>query len=395
SILAGRPTEIAMDHRDHAAGLGGIGLAGRPLDEICAVPRSQGAPHESDRDGRLCRGRVRDRRVGHDVPGPRRVPVSAGGRIRVVALVPHVGERISDAGAPGAELAVRLGALWVASSHSRGAEAGLEQCRQLRGHRPGHPALRAPPVPGPADCLGQDGPRLPVRSRVASALGTQGSLMMSRAATIGCVLSLTIAMAGCIPPPPKAPEASGYGAALEVVRDEGWLQREIRRFRTYPHLDRAYRMIATGKLEQAKAEFATYLSIDPQDLAVRFHYLVLLHRLNAHAQVIREADALLRDRHGFGPAILYRALASHALSDHAGAIRDFRAVAEMQGVALEHQTFALSMVVDLGMEHGAPEAALAAADRLVSLQPSAHHSLKRGRVLQKLGRLEEADTAFA
>src|SRR6266567_2362345 len=44
-----------------------------------------------------------------------------------------------------------------------------------------------------------------------------------------------------------------------------------------------------------------------------------------------------------------------------GAIRDFRAVAEMQGVALEHQTFALSMIVDLGMEHGAAETALAAA----------------------------------
>ena len=216
-----------------------------------------------------------------------------------------------------------------------------------------------------------------------------------RRAAVASVLVLGIAMAGCTPPPPKVPEAFGFGPALEVIRDEGWLQREIRRFRTYPHLDRAYRMIATGKLEQAKAEFATYLSIDPQDLAVRFHYLVLLHRLNAHAQAIREADALLKDRPRFGPAILYRALASHALSDHAGAIRDFREVAEMQGVALEHQTFALSMIVDLGMEHGAAEEALAAADRLVSLKPSADHSLKRGRVLQKLGRLEEADTVFA
>src|SRR5437879_1228815 len=118
--------------------------------------------------------------------------------------------------------------------------------------------------------------------------------MMSRAAAIGCVLSLTIAMAGCTPPPPKAPEASGYGAALEVVRDEGWLQREIRRFRTYPHLDRAYRMI-----------------------------------------------------------------------------------------------------VDLATAHGAAEEALAAADRLVALRPSADHRLRRGRVLQKLGRLKEAEVVFA
>jgi len=219
--------------------------------------------------------------------------------------------------------------------------------------------------------------------------------MMSRAATIGCVLSLTIAMAGCIPPPPKAPEASGYGAALEVVRDEGWLQREIRRFRTYPHLDRAYRMIAAGELEQAKREFATYLSIDPRDLEVRFRYLVLLHRLNAHAELIREADALLRERPGFAPALLYRALANHARSDDAEAIRDFRAVAEVQGARVEHQTLALAMIVDLATAHGAAEEALAAADRLVALRPSADHRLRRGRVLQKLGRLKEAEVVFA
>src|SRR5438309_2160282 len=197
--------------------------------------------------------------------------------------------------------------------------------------------------------------------------------MMSRAPAIGCVLSLTIAMAGCTPPPPKAPEASGYGAALEVVRDEGWLQREIRRFRTYPHLDRAYRMIAAGELEQAKREFATYLSIDPRDLEVRFRYLVLLHRLNAHAELIREADALLRERPGFAPALLYRALANHARSDDAEAIRDFRAVAEVQGARVEHQTLALAMIVDLATAHGAAEEALAAADRLVALRPSADH----------------------
>jgi len=216
-----------------------------------------------------------------------------------------------------------------------------------------------------------------------------------RRVAVGSVLALGIAMTGCTPPPPKAPEAFRFGRALEVVRDEGWLQREIRRFRTYPHLDRAYRMIAAGKLEQAKAEFATYLSIDPQDLEVRFHYLVLLHRLDAHAQVIQEADTLLRARPGFAPALLHRALARHARSDHAEAIRDFRAVAEMQGAALEHRTFALSMIVDLGIEHGAAGEALAAADRLVAVQPSADHYLKRGRVLQKLGRLEEAGTVFA
>jgi len=216
-----------------------------------------------------------------------------------------------------------------------------------------------------------------------------------RLAAVAGVLGLGIAMTGCTPPPPKAPEAFGFGSALEVVRDEGWLRREIRRFRTYPHLDRAYRMIAAGKLDQAKAEFATYLSIDPRDLGVRFHYLVLLHRLSAHAQAIREADTLLRDRPGFGPALLYRALARHARSEHVEAIRDFRAIAGLPDAPLEQRTFALSMIVDLGMEHEAEAEALAAADRLVSLQPSADHSLKRGRVLRKLGRLEEADTAFA
>src|SRR5437899_4637088 len=170
-----------------------------------------------------------------------------------------------DARAARAAIVIRPATLWVASGPAGRAAAGLEQHRELHRYRPGDPALRATPDHRAADRLGQDGARFSIRGRVAAARCTQGSLM--RGAAVGSVLALGIAMTGCTPPPPKAPEAFGLGPALEVVRDEGWLQREIRRIRNSPHLDRAYRMIATGNMQQALAVFSTYLTITTQHLA--------------------------------------------------------------------------------------------------------------------------------
>src|SRR5439155_23495932 len=96
----------------------------------------------------------------------------------------------------------------------------------------------------------------------------------------------------------------------------------------------------------------------------------------------READRLLRDRPRFALALLYRAVASQARSDYAAAIRDYRVVAESRDAERDRLTFALSMIVDLGTAHGAAAEALAAADRLVALEPSADHHLKRGRALE-------------
>src|SRR5438552_16197732 len=47
------------------------------------------------------------------------------------------------------------------------------------------------------------------------------------------------------PCPPAAP------MARHAAAEESWLQRQIRRFRGYPHLDRAYRLMKEGKAQEA------------------------------------------------------------------------------------------------------------------------------------------------
>jgi tetratricopeptide (TPR) repeat protein len=215
--------------------------------------------------------------------------------------------------------------------------------------------------------------------------------MMRRIAT---ALLVVACCHGCAPTP-SADAADAALKALDVERKESWLRREIRRFRSYPHLDRAFRLIGGGALREAKRELEQYLAIDPDDLRVRFHYLTLLHRLQAHADVIREADAILRARPGFARAQLYRALAYHARNDAADALRDFQAVAEAADVDRRSRVLALSMVSDLGLAHDMAAVALAAADRLVALDPGATMLLRRGRALEALGRLGEARAAFA
>ena len=109
--------------------------------------------------------------------------------------------------------------------------------------------------------------------------------------SVTAALLLVVSLTGCAPQPPAAADGPSL-SALDVERRENWLRREIRRFRSYPHLDRAFRLMAEGGLREAKAEMEQYLAIDPDDLRVRFHYLALLHRLGAYADVIREADTV-------------------------------------------------------------------------------------------------------
>ena len=103
-----------------------------------------------------------------------------------------------------------------------------------------------------------------------------------------------------------------YLEELRVEREEGWLRGELRRLRTYPHLDRASRLMEEGRLPAARQELETYLELDPRDLEVRYTYLLLLFRMAEHAAVIAQSEALLAARPRFVPALLYRGLTHRA-----------------------------------------------------------------------------------
>ena len=214
--------------------------------------------------------------------------------------------------------------------------------------------------------------------------------MTTRAVLVGLVVT-AMAAAGCAPP---AISEDASLRTLEVKRHEGWLQGELRRFRTYPHLDRAFRLMSGGALPAAAAELERYLVLDAADVKVRFHYLTLLHRLGEHERVIREADIVLRHEPAFPTARLYRALALRARGDDVSALRDAGTVAETADAASGVRAIALGLVADLALQHGDAPVALRAAEGLVAVEPGPASTLRRGRALEAVGRLDDANAAF-
>jgi len=91
-------------------------------------------------------------------------------------------------------------------------------------------------------------------------------------------------------------------AAADVPKQSGglrnWLDAELRKFRSEPHLDKAYRLVAANRLEEARVELALSLTGDPDNLLARLSYADVLTRLKrpeAAAAEFERAVALAPD----------------------------------------------------------------------------------------------------
>src|SRR5947207_11498893 len=82
----------------------------------------------------------------------------------------------------------------------------------------------------------------------------------------------------------SAPCPTAAPVARSAAGEESWLQRQIVRFRGYPHLDRAYRLMKQGKAQDATDELASYLRRDPYDVAARKIYLTWLSDRGRYAR---------------------------------------------------------------------------------------------------------------
>src|SRR5919108_4502307 len=113
----------------------------------------------------------------------------------------------------------------------------------------------------------------------------------------------------------------------QVQRDESWIRAQFRQFHTYPRLDRAYRLIESGRLQEARLELERYLANDPRDRQARTIYIVLLYQLKDYQAAIRNADIILAEQPLSVPVLLYRGLARQAADQLDSVIADFQAVA--------------------------------------------------------------------
>ena len=180
----------------------------------------------------------------------------------------------------------------------------------------------------------------------------------------------------------------------QVQRDESWIRGQIRRFQTYPRLDRAYRLIESGRLQEARLELERSLANDPRDRQARTIYIVLLYQLKDYQAAIRNADIILAEQPLSVPVLLYRGLARQAADQLDDAIADFQAVASAPKVEKGERVFALNMVADIEFRRQNYAGALAALDSLVKMQKDFDTYFRQGIALEGLQRLAEADAAY-
>jgi tetratricopeptide (TPR) repeat protein len=188
--------------------------------------------------------------------------------------------------------------------------------------------------------------------------------------------------------------ASPYLNELQVKREENWLRREIRKFRAYHHLDRAYKLMEAERLQEARIELEKYLKIDPQDLKARFSYLLVLYKLKNYQETIRQADAILGKAPKFVPALIYRGLARQSLGMAEEARQDFQAAAGIPGIQAEDRVFALNMALDVAISLKNFAAAQKALDELAKEKRDFNFYFRQGLTLEALGRLPEAEAAY-
>lgn len=192
------------------------------------------------------------------------------------------------------------------------------------------------------------------------------------------------------------PRDAGKAAADVPYRpkgdaEESWLERQIRRFRSFPHLDLAYRHLQSGRLSAALAELEKTLALDPADSEARLTYISVLYRLGAYDAVVSEAGALLDRDPAQYSVRMHRGLSHAALARDGDAIEDFEHIARTESASDEDRIFALDMIADLALRTSDFEKVLSALDRKDDADEEFSDGFRRGLALEGMGRYADAE----
>jgi len=183
--------------------------------------------------------------------------------------------------------------------------------------------------------------------------------------------------------------------AHSAAAEESWLQRQIRRFSGYPHLDRAYRLMKEGKAREATDELASYLRRDPYDVAARQTYLILLYQQGRYAETACEATSLLKDESSWSEsALVYRALAEQSLGQTARALMDFRDAAVNVSAPRAERVFAANSEIELLIRNGNFAEAQKALQGIAREADDFAFYYRKGIVADALGHDVDAQSAY-
>src|SRR5436309_1971048 len=192
----------------------------------------------------------------------------------------------------------------------------------------------------------------------------------------------------------SAPCPTAAPVARSAAGEESWLQRQIVRFRGYPHLDRAYRLMKQGKAQDATDELASYLRRDPYDVAARQTYLILLYEQGRYAETACEATSLLKDESQNASVLVYRALAEQRLGQTARALMDFRDAAANVSAPRAERVFAANSEIELLIRNGNFAEAQKALQGIAREADDFAFYYRKGIVADALGHDVDAQSAY-
>jgi tetratricopeptide (TPR) repeat protein len=141
-----------------------------------------------------------------------------------------------------------------------------------------------------------------------------------------------------------------YLDKIVIERSERYLKPVIRKFRSFPHLDKAYRLMDENKYPESKIEFQKFFEIDPLDIKARMAYVIMLYKIKEYQEVIQQANLALNQIGNSVPFLLYRALAHNTSGNNTQALKDFNSIISTSDVLEEDKLFALEMSLIILLE---------------------------------------------
>lgn len=141
--------------------------------------------------------------------------------------------------------------------------------------------------------------------------------------------------------------------ATTKVGSQSWLEQEFAKFRKYPFIERAERLIGSGQSAEAAKEYERVLALYPDDVDVRLRLVVLLlGPLDEPQSAAEHALKLIEQGRELGLGYHYHALANLRLGDADAAAADWRRALETQDLSEDLQRTIRRQLADIAIQRG-------------------------------------------
>ncbi|KJU83140.1 hypothetical protein MBAV_004664 [Candidatus Magnetobacterium bavaricum] len=193
----------------------------------------------------------------------------------------------------------------------------------------------------------------------------------------------------------EAPSGDDYYIRqYDTINKKSDILKNLDDFRVFPHIDRAYKLMKSDKLQEAKTEIETALKKNPDNIKLILVYIDILYRLKLYKELISYADKAISLYPGLIPVILHRAEAQKELDNYEMALDDFRNVMNQENILKNDRIFAIKSAIHIIMRLKRYDDALALINKLKDIDKSFDTVYKEANILFEIGRYAEAESAF-